>query len=134
MLELLQLEGVEFKFREVGKLREQNKARMAAIDMSVVQKFPSSILYSLESFIGIIDFDKLSRYLRNGSMMGSPSSTAAYLMNVSKWDDSAEQYLRDAIENGKRIGNGVVTNVFPISTFEFAWVPSSAKHLNVVYL
>ena len=122
MLDMLELEGIHFAFPELNQMREANKARMKQIDLSLMYKFSSSILYSLESFIGVIDFDKLSQYLRNGSMMGSPSSTAAYLMNASTWDESAEQYLRDAIENGKRIADGVVTNVFPLSTFEFAWV------------
>jgi hypothetical protein len=71
----------------------------------------------------------MSEHLRDGSMMGSPSSTAAYLMNVSQWDDAAERYLRDAIENGNRLYEGMVTNVFPISTFEFAWVSHSIFHL-----
>jgi hypothetical protein len=122
MLDLLEQEGVQLRFPNSEELRQRNQARMSKINFSVLYKYPSAILHSLESFIGAIDFDKMSHHLQDGGMMASPSSTAAYLMNVSRWDDSAERYLRDAVENGRRIAEGMVTNVFPISTFEFAWV------------
>jgi hypothetical protein len=54
-------------------------------------------LHSLEAFIGTIDFDRLCHQKTFGSMMASPSSTAAYLMNVSKWDDESEEYLRHVV-------------------------------------
>jgi len=122
MLDLLDQEGIQLRFPNSEELRQRNQTRMSKINFSVLYKYPSAILHSLESFIGAIDFDKMSHHLQDGGMMASPSSTAAYLMNVSKWDDNAERYLRDAVENGRRIAEGMVTNVFPISTFEFAWV------------
>ena len=122
MLDLLALESIHLQFPEADKLRQLNEAKMSKIDLSLLYQFPSSVLHSLESFIGKIDFDKMSHHLNDGSMMASPSSTAAYLMYASKWDDTAERYLRDAVENGRRIEEGVVTNVFPIRTFEVSWV------------
>ena len=122
VLDLLELEGITIRFADFDKLRQMNQDKMSKINFSILYKYPSTILHSLESFIGVIDFDKMTPHLRDGSMMGSPSSTAAYLINASVWDDNAERYLRDALENGKRIADGMVTNVFPISTFEFAWV------------
>jgi hypothetical protein len=122
VIELLESEGILLKFPDSEKLRQLHQTQMSKINFSELYKNPTSILHSLESFIGVIDFDRLSPHLRDGSMMASPSSTAAYLMNVSRWDENAEGYLRDAIENGNRIAEGMVTNVFPISTFEFALV------------
>jgi hypothetical protein len=125
MLDLLALEGIHLQFPDYKMLRQLNHAKMSKIDLSLIYEHPSTILHSLEAFIGKVDFDKLSGRLDGGSMMASPSSTAAYLMNTSMWDDSAEKYLSDAVQNGRRIGEGVVTDVFPIHNFEFAWVPAS---------
>ena len=122
MLDLLEREGIQFNFPDLEGLRKLNQEKMGKINLAALYKYPSTILHSLESFIGTIDFDKMAVHLRDGSMMASPSSTAAYLMHVSNWDQNAEQYLHEAVENGKRIADGMVTNVFPISTFEFAWV------------
>jgi hypothetical protein len=122
LLDLLELEGISLQFPDAENLRKLNQIKMSKINFALLYKYPSTMLHSLESFIGTIDFDKVSHHLVDGSMMGSPSSTAAYLMNITEWDENAEKYLHEAIENGKRNGEGSVTNVFPISTFEFAWV------------
>jgi len=122
MLDLLEIEGVQLRFEEWDRLREQNQRRMSKINFSALYENPQSILHSLESFIGLVDFDRLGQYLKDGGMMGSPASTAAYLMNASKWDEAAEGYLKEAVENGRRIADGMVTTVFPMSSFEFAWV------------
>jgi len=122
MLDLLEIEGVQLRFAEWDYLRERNQRRMAKINFSALHENPQSILHSLESFMGLVDFDQLGQYLKDGGMMGSPASTAAYLMNASKWDEAAEGYLKEAVENGRRIADGMVTTVFPMSTFEFAWV------------
>jgi len=121
LLDQLDQEGVTLRFPDFETLRSLNQKKMAKLNFELLYKYPSTILHSLESFVGVIDFDKVAHHLREGSMMGSPSSTAAYLMNVSVWDQEAEQYLRDAVDNGRRLAEGMVTNVFPISTFEFAW-------------
>jgi hypothetical protein len=122
LLDLLALEGLNLPFPTVERLRRLKQQKISKIDVQLLYKYPTTMLHSLEAFIGVIDFDKVAHHLSGGSMMASPSSTAAYLMNTSTWDEAAEQYLRDAVENGRRNGEGMVTNVFPISTFEFAWV------------
>jgi hypothetical protein len=121
LLDQLEKEGVTLQFPDLDTLRSLNQQKMAKLNFELLYKYPSTILHSLESFVGVIDFDKVAHHLREGSMMGSPSSTAAYLMHASMWDSEAEQYLRDAVDNGRRVADGMVTNVFPISTFEFAW-------------
>jgi hypothetical protein len=82
-------------------------------------------LHSLEAFIGTIDFDRLSHQKTFGSMMASPSSTAAYLMNVSKWDDDSEHYLRHVVAAGPGWGNGGVPSAYPSTHFEYSWVLST---------
>lgn len=79
-------------------------------------------LHSLEAFIGMIDFDKVAHHKVQGSMMASPSSTAAYLTNASHWDDEAEAYLRQVIKSGSGRGSGGVPSAYPSMHFEFAWV------------
>jgi hypothetical protein len=124
LLDLVEHEGIHLRFPDAEKLRQLSQIKMSKINFSLLYKHPTTMLHSLESFIGTVDFDQVSHHLAGGSMMGSPSSTAAYLMNTSVWDESAERYLREAVENGKRNGDGSVCNVFPISVFEFAWVSS----------
>ncbi|KAF7904155.1 hypothetical protein EAF00_001489 [Botryotinia globosa] len=59
----------------------------------------TTLLHSLEAFIGKIDFDRIVHHKIHGHFMASPSSTAAYLMNCSVWDQETEVYLRSAITN-----------------------------------
>ena len=82
-------------------------------------------LHSLEAFIGTIDFDRLGHQKTFGSMMASPSSTAAYLMNVSKWDDESEDYLRHVVAAGPGWGSGGVPSAYPSTYFEYSWVLST---------
>ena len=86
-------------------------------------------LHSLEAFIGMIDFDKVAHHKVLGSMMASPSSTAAYLMNASNWDDEAEAYLRQVIKSGTGRGSGGVPSAYPSMHFEYTWVcPGCSLH------
>ncbi|PVH96124.1 hypothetical protein DM02DRAFT_731392 [Periconia macrospinosa] len=85
------------------------KAALTALNFQKLKHFSPTMLYSstpmtavhsLEAFIGTVDFSKLSHQLVNGSMLGSPSSTAAYLMNSPNWDADAEIYLRRCVRYG----------------------------------
>lgn len=58
-------------------------------------------------------------------MMASPSSTAAYLMYTSEWDNEAEDYLRHVIKDGPGRGTGAVPSAFPSTYFEYSWVMST---------
>lgn len=81
-----------------------------------------TLTHSLEAFIGKIDFDQIVQHKVSGSMFGSPSSTAAYLMNASAWDDEAEDYLRQVIRKSVGQGSGGVPGVYPTTHFEYTWV------------
>jgi hypothetical protein len=80
----------------------------------------TTLVHSLEAFIGDIDFDRVSHHLSSGAMMNSPASTAAYLMSCSTWDDRAETYLHYVAEHG----HGLIPSAFPITLFEISWVRS----------
>ncbi|KAI0005817.1 hypothetical protein F4779DRAFT_31181 [Xylariaceae sp. FL0662B] len=54
-------------------------------------------------------------------MMGSPSSTATYLIHSSTWDDAAERYLRDVVRNGSGQRTGGVLSAWPTTVFETSW-------------
>lgn len=128
MLDLLEREGIKFDFPNLEALLQIKEAKMSKFTLSHLYEHPSPLLYSLEAFIGIIDFDKVRKHLSNGSMFSSPSSTAAYLMNVSEWDTRAENYLIDAVNNGRCNGEGMVACTYPTTTFELAWVYSCVFH------
>jgi hypothetical protein len=133
LLDLLAVEGIHFQFPSSDVLRQLHHEKMSKFDLSLLYNFPSTVLHSLESLISHpLQFNKISHHLNKGSMMASPSSTAAYLMCASKWDEDAEKYLHDALENGGRIAEGVVTSVFPITTFELAWVVTLISSLTLV--
>ncbi|KAM4061076.1 ent-kaur-16-ene synthase [Hirsutella rhossiliensis] len=89
---------------------------------SLYEQKPSSAIHSLEAFVGKIDFDQVSHHLWQGSMMASPSSTAAYLIHASHWDEEAEAYLRHVIKAGAGHGSGGIPGTFPITHFEYSWV------------
>ena len=122
LLDLLEREGLKFDFPGREKLISLKHDKMSKLKLVQLYKYPSTILYSLEGFIGILDFDKMKHHLQNGSMGSSPASTAAFLMNVSEWNASAETYLTKAVNNGLRYGEGSVPCVYSITIFEFAWV------------
>lgn len=84
-----------------------------------------AILHSLEAFDGVIDFDKLNHHMRNGSFLGSPSSTAAYLMNSSVWSNEGEQYLQTVFRKGTGQGSGKFPSAFPSANFELSWALST---------
>ncbi|KAJ6438979.1 Copalyl diphosphate synthase-like protein [Purpureocillium lavendulum] len=85
----------------------------------------TTALHSLEAFIGKIDFDRVSHHKVHGSMMGSPSSTAAYLMHTSEWDEESEAYLRHVIRAASGQGGGGVPSAFPSTHFEYSWILST---------
>ncbi|KAF5877459.1 putative ent-kaurene synthase protein [Botrytis fragariae] len=82
-------------------------------------------LNSLEAFTGTVDFNRIKHHLKNGSIMAFPSSTAAYLMNTSTWDNESKIYLRNTIIEAAGKGNGSVPCAFLTTFFEFTWVVST---------
>lgn len=120
---------LQFDFRSqavLGKMHEEKTSRFRSEMLYSAR--PSSAVHSLEAFVGRIDFDRVSHHLFNGSMMASPSSTAAYLIHSTKWDDEAEAYLRHVVKAGMGHGDGGVSGTFPIHYFEFNWVVATLLH------
>ena len=124
LLDLLANEGIVFAFKARDDLIKARAAKLKHFDPELLLygKQKSTLLHSLEAFTGRINYDKLAHHKVNGSFMASPSSTAAYLMNVSSWDDEAEDYLRHVISRGPGCGQGSVPSAYPSSNFEYSWV------------
>lgn len=124
LLELLENQDSSFQFAFQGKdtLLEINAAKMSRFRPELLYQVKTTAIHSLEAFIGKIDFDKVKHHLVHGSMMGSPSSTAAYLMYTSRWDDDAEAYLRHVIHKAAGQGSGGVPSAYPSLYFEHTWV------------
>ncbi|CAI6087703.1 unnamed protein product [Clonostachys chloroleuca] len=123
-LSLLETEaGIIIDFRQRGALEALRDEKLGTLPLTSVYEAPSTWYHSLEALIGYIDFDKV-RPLResNGSMMGSPSSTAAYLMYASEWDDEAETSLQNVINFGACQRDGSVPCAWPTTIFEITWV------------
>lgn len=104
-------------------LMELNAKKLAKFNPQMLySNVQSTLLHSLEAFDGKIDFSKLAHHKRHGSMLGSPSSTSAYLMNASEWDDEAEHYLRTVLHHGSGKGCGRLPSAYPSTIFELSWV------------
>ncbi|KAI0395381.1 Copalyl diphosphate synthase [Xylariaceae sp. FL0594] len=117
-------ETLRFEFPGREELMQINSQKMRRFKPEYLYgHVQMTALHSLESFIGQVDFDKVAHHKRNGSMMASPSSTAAYLMHSSKWDDEAEHYLRHVI-NAYQEGGGV-PSAYPSTYFEYTWIIST---------
>lgn len=130
---LLQEEGVFLDFPGAIELNRLREAKLARFSPDILYgSTPTTITHSLEAFIGVVDFNRIRHRLDFGSMLASPSSTAAYLMNSSQWDDTAEAYLRAAVEHGAGQGSGALPSAFPTTTFEVVWVASTLLQYQVV--
>ncbi|CAG9982014.1 unnamed protein product [Clonostachys byssicola] len=128
LLELLSKENpsLQFSFAERKELERLNATKLSRFKPEYLYTdHKSTIIHSLEAFIGKLDFDKVAHHKAYGSMMGSPSSTSAYLMNASQWDNEAEEYLRHVVQHGDGKANGGVPSAFPSTYFEYSWVLST---------
>lgn len=128
MLELLEKEdsSLVFEFDSKKHLMKINNAKLSRFRPEFLygpRRFTA--LHSLESFIGKLDFDKVKHHRVHGSMLGSPSSTAAYMMHASEWDDESEEYIRHVIKYAAGRGSGAVPSAFPSTHFEITWMLST---------
>ena len=124
-LDLLEADGFKFSFDRKHSLLEARNQKFSRIPPEVLYgRSPVALLHSLEAFFGTqeFDYDRVAHQKVKGSMMASPSATAAYLIRASNWDDEAEAYLRLAISNGEGLCSGGVPSAFPSSSFEMLWV------------
>ncbi|KAI0805717.1 hypothetical protein GGR55DRAFT_690426 [Xylaria sp. FL0064] len=121
-LELLQDEGISLEARSFEGLKKARLDKLSKMPPKSVHSAPSTVYHSLEALIGHIDFDQVARWRQpDGSMMGSPSSTAAYLIHATSWDYAAETYLENVLRHGSGKGNGSVPSAWPSSLFETSW-------------
>ncbi|ROW08497.1 hypothetical protein VMCG_03254 [Cytospora schulzeri] len=128
LLRYLQQEDSTLVFEFPGRnvLETINQAKLARFQAEFLYgPTKSTALHSLEVFVGMIDFDRVVHHKTQGSMMASPASTAAYLMNLSWWDDEAEEYLRHVIEFGAGKASGGVPSAYPSTHFEYTWILST---------
>ena len=127
LLSMLEQENVIFRFPSKDDLTALNQNTLTTIEpTSLYGDGKTTLLHSLEAFVGKLDFDRIQHHKTFGSMMGSPASTAAYLMNRSTWDEDAEDYLRNAISNSTSGGEGSLPSVYPSNIFELTWVKSAS--------
>lgn len=122
LLKMLETEKMSFIFPQQQSLEALNQTKLRKFDPEILYDSMTTMLHSLEAFIGMIDFDKISHHKRFGSMMASPASTAAYLMHCSTWDNEAESYIRKVILEGGGKGSGGLPSMFPSPIFEITWV------------
>ncbi len=118
LLAMLETEQIYFSFPGRRVLQKLREAKLAKFDPPMIYNGQTTLVHSLEAFVSEIDFDLLSHCKIFGSMMGSPASTAAYLIFSSQWDPEAETYLRRVIDDGEGKRSGAVPSVFPMPIFE----------------
>ena len=118
---LLKQEGVYLY--EPPLLFQMYSSKLQSFKLSQLSgKKQSTALHSLEAFDGQLDFSTIAHHKRYGSLLGSPSSTAAYLMNIPIWDDESEHYLQTVMSEGAGHDSGGFPSAFPSINFELIWV------------
>lgn len=124
MLTLLESEGILLDFPAKSALCALRDEKLSLIPLEKLYEKPNSVLHSIEAFFADkdFDFDVMRNHKVCKSMLGSPSATAAYLMRCSTWDDDAEDYLRQVIEQGAGCSSGGVPSAYPSNIFELTWV------------
>ncbi|ORY05489.1 hypothetical protein BCR34DRAFT_590903 [Clohesyomyces aquaticus] len=126
LLGFLAVHGVTFEFPQLDHLLDLAEKKLPKRNPELLYSGnPTTILHSLEAIADKVDFDRLSSAKMRGSMLGSPSSTAIYLMRSSTWDAEAETYLRHAFEQGAGRSSGGFPSAYPIEIFEISWVLST---------
>ncbi|KAI6271754.1 hypothetical protein MCOR28_008312 [Pyricularia oryzae] len=125
LLRLLNDEGIAFEFQGRAALTEMHKAKTSAFNLeNLYGKTETTAIHYLEAFLGQIDYSKAAHHKVHGAFMGSPSSTAAYLIGLqdAAWDDEAEGYLVKVLT---RSGGKSVPSAFPSINFVALWVLSA---------
>ncbi|GLB23060.1 hypothetical protein AtubIFM61612_003644 [Aspergillus tubingensis] len=124
MLELIEEEGIHLDNAAVLAwiLPARDKKISRFPIETLYKKGFTSVAHSLEGLIGYADFNRVSMLKTCGSMMGSPSATAAYLIYSENWDADAEAYIRRALNCPHAGQNGGVPSTYPTTAFESSWI------------
>lgn len=122
LLDQLKQRGIDLDFPGKQELSDLHQRKLSKFRPELVtSKLQTTLLHSLEGLIGKVDFGSLKHHCTvYGGMMGSPASTAAYLIYSSVWDEAAEQYLRNVVQNCEG-----VPSAFPTPIFEISWTIST---------
>lgn len=128
LMRLLEQYGYHFEKQLPGKhgksLTAPYEKKVSKLFPVLFSEIPTTLIHSLEAFAGSLDYDKVKHHRSpRGDMLGSPSSTAAYLMFALTWDEEAFEYLRSVVtEMAPQTGKGGVPSAFPTHIFETTWV------------
>lgn len=124
LLQYLEHKGLVFVFAGRSEIEKIGNMKLARFKPSILESgVETTIVHSLEAMIGKVDYDRLKIQKRYGSMMASPSATAAYMMHVTEWDNESEEYLRHIVNRKSFFSNsGGVPNAYPSTFFEYSWV------------
>lgn len=123
LLQLLADEKIHFDFPGREALMAQNHAKLSKFKLEYLySKYKTTAIHSLEAFLPSLDYNKVRHHKDFGALMASPSSTAAYLMSSSPWDDESEAYLHDVVRLGAGQNSGGIPSAFPSTYFEVTWV------------
>lgn len=122
MLDLLEREHIEFSFPGKQHLFAMRDRKLSRILVQDIQNGPSTLLHSFEALFGheAVFSTSINHHLVDGSMMASPSATAALLMQ--RWDERADAYLHIVMSRAEGQRHGAVPSAYPSSTYELIWV------------
>ncbi|KAL7928807.1 Ent-kaurene synthase [Trichoderma chlorosporum] len=125
LLRQLGEEGVVFEFHSQAALTALYQKKLAKLHPDMLaSKQQATLLHSLEALAGVFDFGLLRHHCSAyGGMLGSPASTAAYLMYSPEWDVRAQSYLENVVSSYGSCGG--VPSGFPTPVFEISWTISS---------
>ncbi|KAL4954475.1 hypothetical protein BDW69DRAFT_140089 [Aspergillus filifer] len=125
LLTLLEGEGLPFDFPAKKELMKQYE-KASNVDLTWLYNCKCRMpLFSLEGFIGKVDFSRLSHLVGPAGVCASPSSAAAFLIYRPSWNGWCERYLKHVVKTGSGRGDGSVGGVFPLDIFEASWTLSS---------
>jgi hypothetical protein len=125
LLDQLAQRDVNLEFPAKAQLMQLYQDKLSKFRPEMVtSRQQTTLLHSLEGLIGKVDFQNLKHHCTvYGGMMGSPASTAAYLLYSPVWDEAAEQYLRNVLKRPE--SGGGAPSGFPTPIFESSWTIST---------
>lgn len=125
LLSQLSEEGIVFDFEGRLALTTLHQKKISRFHPDIVaSEQPTTLLHSLEAFVGAFDFGLLKHHCTDyGGMFGSPASKAAYLSHSPEWDFRAQTYLENVVRSYGSCGG--VPSGFPTPVFEISWIMST---------